>query len=254
MRNATILLAFSLCLSAQQPLTFEVASVKQRPKGSLISMVGGAPSGSRLTLEAMSLADLISWAYDVKPWQVAGGPPWAGIQHDRTMLDDATRRFDITAKAEGDAPRSREEFRLMLQSLLTERFHLTFHRESRETPVYALVPDKNGPKFHESGPEAKGIMRMAGRGKITGSGSTMTQLINWFSNANGVDRPIVDQTGLSGKYDFTLEWSNLTAAASDETAPSIFNAMREQLGLKLESQKASVDVYVIDHVEKAGEN
>src|SRR5450755_1247821 len=102
MRNATILLAVSLCLSAQQPLAFEVASVKQRQPGVPIVMVGGAPSGSRLTLEAMSLTDLISWAYDVKPWQVAGGPPWAGIQPERTTLGEATR-FDITAKAEGDA-------------------------------------------------------------------------------------------------------------------------------------------------------
>ena len=115
------LTAISSRLLAQQPLSFEVASVKVRPAGSLIAMIGESPSGSRLTLEAMSLSDLVCWAYNVKPWQVAGGPSWAGIQKDRTTLDDSTHRFDIDAKAEG-AP-SWEDFRRMLQSLLASRFH-----------------------------------------------------------------------------------------------------------------------------------
>jgi uncharacterized protein (TIGR03435 family) len=241
--------AISAPILAQQPIAFEVASVKQRPMGGPISMIGGSPSGSRLHLEAMSLSDLISWAYNIKPWQVAGGPSWTGIQRDRTQLDSATRRFDIDAKAEGDEARKIKEFRQMMQALLTERFHLTFHRESRESPVYVLVADKNGPKLHESGPEAKGILRMAGRGKITGSGSTISQLVNWFSNANGVDRPIVDQTGFTGKYDFTLEWTNLTTTASDDTAPTIFTALREQLGLKLDPRRAPLEFIVIDRAE-----
>ena len=90
--------------SDAKPLAFEVASVKLRQPGSLITMIGGAPSGSRLTLEAMSLSDLVSWAYDVKPWQVTGEPTWIGIQRDRTTLDGATNRFDITAKAEATRP------------------------------------------------------------------------------------------------------------------------------------------------------
>jgi uncharacterized protein (TIGR03435 family) len=235
--------------SDAKPLAFEVASVKLRQPGSLVTMMGGAPSGSRLTLEAMSLSDLVSWAYDVKPWQVTGGPPWAGIQKDRTTLDGAANRFDIVARAEGEAPRSLGEFRQMMQTLLTDRFHLTFHRESRETPVYALVIDKNGPKFHEAAPDATGILRMNGRGRMSGSGATIPQLVSWFSNANGVDRPVIDQTRLTGRYDFTLEWSNTLAGQADSTAPSIFTAFQEQLGLKLDSTKAPVDVLVIDHVE-----
>jgi uncharacterized protein (TIGR03435 family) len=203
----------------------------------------------------MSLSDLVSWAYNVKVWQVAGGPDWAGIQKDRTTLDPAARRFDIIGKAAGDEPRSMDEFRQMLQALLTDRFHLVVHHESREMPVYALVTDKKGPKVHESGPDAKGFLAMNGGGKITSSGGTMTMLSNWFSNANGVDRPVVDRTSLTGKYDFTLEWSNpLAGGNADSTAASIFTAVQEQLGLKLEPRRAPIDVLVIDHAELPSEN
>jgi uncharacterized protein (TIGR03435 family) len=191
----------------------------------------------------MSLSDLISWAYNMKPWQVAGGPAWAG-----------TRRFDIAAKAEGDSARSPSEFRQMLQALLAERFHLALHRESRDTPVYVLVTDRSGPKFRESAPDAKGILRMNGGGRITASGGAMTQLAGWFSKANGVERPVLDQTGLTGRYDFTLAWSNPLTGAPDSTDPSIFAALPEQLGLKLEPRRAPVEVLVIDRAELPEEN
>lgn len=143
----------------------------------------------------------------------------------------------------------------MVQSLLASRFQLEIHRESRETRVYALVPDRKGPKLSESAPDAKGILRMNGGGKISGAGATMTQLVNWFSNANGVDRPIIDQTGLTGRYDFTLEWSLLRAGVgSDSTAPDIFTALREQLGLRLVSQNAPVEFLVIARAEVPNEN
>jgi len=125
-RIIALLLALSPYLLAQQPLSFEVASVKLRPTGTLIVAVGASPSGNKLTVEAMSRCDLISWAYDRTPWEVKGGPAWAGtgIRKDRSTLDTATSRFDIVAKAEGDAHRSSEEFREMLRSLLRDRFRL----------------------------------------------------------------------------------------------------------------------------------
>jgi len=253
MRSVILLAVTSVCLFAQESLKFEVASVKTRPPDSLITMIGASPSGTRLAIEAMSLSDLIAWAYNVKPWQIAGGPAWAGIQRDRTTLDGA-RRFDITAKAGGDATRSTDDFRQMLQALLMDRFHLAFHRESRDIPVYALVLDKGGVKFHESKPETKGILRMNGAGRITSSGATMTQLAGWFSNANGVERPVIDQTGLTGHYDFTLTWSNTLTNATDSSDPSIFTAMPEQLGLKLEPKRLPVEVLVIDRAETPSEN
>jgi uncharacterized protein (TIGR03435 family) len=108
---------------------------------------------------------------------------------NRNTLDPSASRCDIAAKAEGDAPRSIEEFRQMLQSLLSDRFHLATHRETRDTPVYAVVKDSNGPKFHESTPDADGVLRRARRGQITASGGTMAQLVGWLPNVNEVDRP-----------------------------------------------------------------
>jgi uncharacterized protein (TIGR03435 family) len=143
----------------------------------------------------------------------------------------------------------------MLQSLLADRFHVVIHRETREARVYALVSDRKGSKLHESAPDAKGILRMNGRGKITGLGATMTQLVSWFSNANGVDRPVLDRTGLNGRYDFTLEWSALQAdSGSDSSGPDIFTAMVEQLGLKLVPQNALVEFLVIDRADMPSEN
>ncbi|HVW07243.1 MAG TPA: TIGR03435 family protein [Bryobacteraceae bacterium] len=247
-----VLCLVAICLPAWSQARFEVASVKARPPDALITMIGGAPSGNRLTMEAMSVADLVSWAYNVKPTQVVGGPPWAGQQTDRSTLDSGVKRFDISAKAEDGSSPSLDDFRRMMQTLLAERFGAAVHREMRATAVYVLVVDQKGVKFSGSAPEAKGILRMSGGGRIIGSGATMTQLAGWFSNANGVDRPVVDETGLSGRYDFTLEWANPQNAA--DTRPSIFTAMQEQLGLRLEAKRIQLEYVVIDRAELPGGN
>lgn len=139
----------------------------------------------------------------------------------------------------------------MLFALLLERFHLGFHQESREMPVYALVADKGGPKLHESGADATGVLRMPRGGYITASGGTMMQLVGLLSNRNGVDRPVVDATGLSGRYDYRLEWSNPLArgAEADPGGASIFTAVKEQLGLRLDPRRAPIEVMVIDRAE-----
>src|SRR6185312_15664413 len=235
-----------------QSVRFEVASVRMRAPDAVVVMVGGGPEGSRLSLEAMSLVDRICWAYDVKAMQVAGGPSWARQQRDRSILDGGVRRFDIAAKAEDGSSPLVGDFRRMMQTLLAERFGLAVHREPRETAVYGLVVDKKGVKFSESAPEAKGILRMSGRGRIIGSGATMSQFVGWFSNANGVDRPVVDETGLGGRYDFTLEWANPQNAA--DMRPSIFTAMPEQLGLRLEPRRVQMEYVVIDRAELPGGN
>jgi uncharacterized protein (TIGR03435 family) len=249
------LAALSLSLSAQQSLQFEVASIRQLPKDALITMSGGGPKGSRLTLAAMSLAELIARSYGVEPWQIAGGPAWVGARRDQTKLDAATLRFDIAAKAEGDAPHSKEDFAEMLKALLAERFHLSVHFEDRETPVYALVQVKNGSGLKESAPDAKGFLRMNTGGGVTGSGATISQLTGWFSRSGeGVDRPVIDLTGLTGHYDFTLKCSNSITEATDSGAPSVFTALPEQLGLKLEPRRMPMHFLVIDRAELPTEN
>ena len=136
----------------------------------------------------------------------------------------------------------------MLQNLLAERFKLKLHRERRETQIYALVPGKNGPRLTESGPDAPHSVR-EGPGRLTGSGVPISALADHLSGPlYQLGRQVVDRTGLKGNYDFTLEW-----AASDSDAPgqSLFTALQEQLGLKLEAQRSSVDVLVVDSMEKA---
>lgn len=128
------------------------------------------------------------------------------------------------------------------------------HRESRDSDVYALVAEKKGTKLKEGAPDAKGFLNMYGATKITGSGAPMSLLAGWLANANIVDRPVVDQTGLTGKYDFSLEWSNALAATTDSPAPSIFTALKEQLGLKLEPARAPLEILVIDRAELPGDN
>ena len=190
---------------------------------------------------------LLSWAYDVKPTLVVGGPSWTGQQMDRSTLDGGVKRFDIRAKAEDGTSPSLDDFRRMMQTLLAERFGAAVHREPLETAVSVLRVDQKGVKFSASAPDAKGILRMSRGGRIIGAGATMAQLASWFSNANGVDRPVVDQTGLLGKYDFTLEWAN-TQNPTDER-PSIFAAMPEQFGLRLEAKKVALECVLTDRVE-----
>jgi uncharacterized protein (TIGR03435 family) len=167
----------------------------------------------------------------------------------------------------------------MIQALLAERFKLAVHKESKESTIYALVVAKGGPKIKELPPETtpapdpkdapkesldkpdpkrlpRGMMRM-GPGELTAQGVKIISLANSLSNAVG--HPVFDKTGLTGDYTYELKWApdenhGDAASSADANGPSIFTALTEQLGLKLESQKGPVDVIVIDHAEKASEN
>ena len=150
----------------------------------------------------------------------------------------------------------------MLRSLLAERFALKIHQEERVLQVYILTVEKNGPKLKpaESGESTIGV-RIRGVGHLTGAKASMEQLAETLSDVrlNGramLERPVLDRTGLAGIYDFALEWTPDLAPVDGAVAggPSIFTAVREQLGLKLEMAKAPVKIFIIDHVERASEN
>jgi uncharacterized protein (TIGR03435 family) len=246
--SATVLLTLAIAASfvprwiafAQTP-AFEVASIRLH-MGAFMG-VGIKPSGSNVSMEAMSLHNLIGYAYDLQPYQILGGPSWVTAD-----------RFDISAKAEGDAPLAPAQIKQMTQALLTDRFGLKFHRDTKEMPVYALVVGKNGPKLKESAPDAKRLLVMGsvdGHPRITVTKGDMAQLTAQFSNINGVDRPTIDKTGLTGAYDYQLDWSRGDAGSD---VPVIFTAIQEQLGLKFQPDKARVEVLVIDRAEKPGEN
>lgn len=221
---------------------FEVASVKPSPSGETISI---RRSGGRLTTTSTSLRMLITWAYGIEDDRLAGQPKW---------LDDV--RYDIKA----DAPEeriSRGELYAMMQSLLVERFRLAVHHETREMPIYALVVDKGGPKVkitEANGPGNQDPFRMTGRGHLIGTRVSPPMLAKVLSNQ--LRRAVQDATGINGIFDFTLEWSgdDLSSVEGDLSraprGPSIFTALREQLGLRLEARKGPEDVLVIDHVER----
>ncbi len=210
---------------------------------------GVGSSGNRVTVSAQPVGGLIRVAYDVRNYQLAGGPNWVN--------DDA---YDIAAKAEGDNTLSVDQVRKLLQALLADRFQLKLHRETREMPVYSLVVGKNGQKVQAGTGDQfhMNVTRRPGQTLIAVSKGSMAQLSATLSSQVG--RPVMDRTGLKGGYDFKLSFApeslqaDPNAAASDSTAPSIFTAVQEQLGLRLDSTKAPVEVLVIDHVERPSEN
>jgi uncharacterized protein (TIGR03435 family) len=155
--------------------------------------------------------------------------------------------YDIKAKAEGNAG---DDLWPMVQTLLADRFQLKFHRETRELPIYALVVAKNGAKLHAV--SAAGLGVGMGKGRFNGRGADMPTLASVLSNELG--RLVFDRTGLSGFYDFTLTFEPDDTRAADTAGPSLFTALQEQLGLRLEPQKGPVETLVIDHAEKPSAN
>jgi uncharacterized protein (TIGR03435 family) len=242
-------------MAADANPVFEVATIKpsdpNRP-GRLFSI-----RGSEVLTVNTTVSDLLVFAYGIHVRQVVGAPGWANSD-----------KFDITGKPEGGALPNLNQFRTMIQKLLADRFGLTFHHEKRELTVYALTIGKNGPKLTKS--ESAGsipALLFRGLGNLPGRNATMEEFAGVLQGAV-LDRPVVDQTGLKGRFDFQLQWTpDETQFASlrgpgplptppegAETQPDLFTAIQQQLGLKLESTKAQTDVFVIDKVEKPSEN
>jgi uncharacterized protein (TIGR03435 family) len=213
---------------------FEVASIKPstpRSRGPTIYN----PTRERFAITSITTKSLIAYAYDVRDFQVSGGPSWVGSEE-----------YDIVAKPQGEA--NNERVLAMARTLLAERFNLTLHHESREMPVLALVVSKGGPRLQPSvgtgGPEVRG-----GRGRLVGRKVTMGLLAAQLAG-RVLGRAVLDRTGIGGEFDVNLEWT----PESPDPGPSIFIALQEQLGLKLETRKGLVDVLVVDHVERPSPN
>jgi len=237
---------------ARRP-SFEVSSVKENKSGVVGARWGARPGGYR-AVNAI-LKRLILTAYEIKQQaQLRGGPAW---------IDSA--RFDIEAKNPGGAaapaddakaPSKLDEHRanLMLQSLLEERFKLAVHHENKEIPVYFLVLAKGG--YEEStvkGPPSPEVHRFGAGGPVTAITDSLSSMLG---------RPVIDKTGITGSHNFQMEVPiedyprspDAFAQAGASAGAVIFGALERQLGLKLESGKAPVDVLVIDHIEKPSEN
>jgi len=259
---SALVLPRSIVLAQAPPLSFEAASVKPNKSADTNSRMSAGRNGA-VTVTNGTVKSVIRAAYGVDASQVIGGPAW--IDADR---------FDINAKAEGEIsePRLKE----MLKALLADRFNLVVHQETRELPVYALVlaraDGKFGPQLNRSdvdcaalaragGPPPTGPATAASQGRPIGpcsmriGGGTMAVRSNSMADVaraliGAVDRIVVDRTGLNGGFDLDLLWTpNPTPEVS---GPSIFTALQEQLGLKLEAAHAPVEVVVIDRIETPG--
>jgi uncharacterized protein (TIGR03435 family) len=216
------------------PPAFEVASIKRSPPDHVGAQLYSASPG-RLTTLTTTVKNLIAYAYGVPDFRVLGGPAWSEGE-----------TYDITAKAAGSPTNA--ELKVMMQQLLASRFHLTVHSESKEASVYHLVVAKSGPKLK---PADKGLGIGFGKGLLNGRGADMATLASVLTGRLG--RTVIDQTGIEGFYEFTLAWAP-DEAASGDTTTSIFAALQEQLGLKLEAAKGPVEMFVIDRVERPSEN
>ncbi len=277
MKTAIAALSLLSCgvVHAQQAsasLTYEVASIKpSAPDERRVGIMFQPGGGLRVTNAPLRM--VIALAYDVRDFQISGGPGWIGSD-----------RFDINARPEGSAaaPSTPDDFRKFsdeqrktfqeqqrerLRNLLADRFQLRIHKETKEQSIYALVVAKNGPKLKraEGGPGP--MLRFGGRGQLDANGVEMGIFGNTLSNVVG--RQVVDKTGLTGKYDLKLTWTpdpgeggflggpplpGVSPPPADPGGPSLFTALQEQLGLRLESQKGPGEVLVIDSVEKPSEN
>jgi uncharacterized protein (TIGR03435 family) len=229
--------------------------------------------GGRISAINVTLKMLIARAYDLQGFQLAGGPGWAD-----------TLRYNIEAKP--DTP-VENEWKEMLQNLLADRFQFVFHRETKELPIYALVLAKKdgklGPGMVESkeggcterdpskpGPPGPGQPPycgsvLVGAGQLTGTAANLGDVARMLSLSVG--RKVIDKTGMTGKYTITLKYTpdenrrsmvppgaSPPPAPADTSGPSLFTALQEQLGLKLESQKGPVEIFVIDRADKPSEN
>ena len=260
--STKLVLAAAACFAAQcQTPTpaFEAASVKTAvplgPLGMRFIHSGGpgTPDPGTYRCQNCSLFQVVLEAYGIQLPARFSGPEWL-----------QSVRFDISAKLPAGA--TRESFQAMLQNLLAERFKLAVHREKKEMRVYELAVARNGPKFQEAVPkeavpagEAAQPLKRDGDGyPILPPGMTMAVIpgharlrsdnrtMEWFAGmlSNQMGSPVVDATGLHGKYDFVLSW------ALDDGGPDLLSALPEQLGLKLEEKKAPVEVLVVDRIEK----
>lgn len=241
--------------------SFEVATIKPtRPDWS-----GGRffrmQSANQFVARGYTLRVLISAAYNLNPKAVSGGSAWVDSE-----------RYDILARTPGDTRPSLDQQIAMLQKLLAVRFNLRFHREKKEMSIYALTVAKNGPKLRESekspktagaspeGPPPLVFVLAPDLVRVPARNATTTELTYILQRA-AFDRPVLDRTGLTARYDFDLEFSpdeslfgGVLKGSGDGARPGLFAAIQEQLGLKLEATRGAVDAVVIDRIDRPSEN
>lgn len=224
--------------SAAAPPKYDIASIKPNTDTDFRFAFRIEPGGS-LSATGITLQRLMMSAFNVQDFRIVGGPEWL-----------TARRWDVQAKP--DRPATQDQIRSMLRALLETRFHLRSHSEVRQLPVFELSVDRKGPKVPRvKDPEEKLDVRL-GPGSIQLTNNTAATFASQLSYS--LNRPVVDKTNLSGKFDFALRWTPDPSETPDQPAsapigPSIFTALAEQLGLRLKAAHGPVEVIVIDGVQ-----
>lgn len=239
-------------ITAAPSPSFEVASIKPDHSGTGNMSMGWR--NSTFTAENAAVMQLLEDAFHVHNYQVVNAPKWVIDTH-----------YDVVAKADDTAQAlspevQQKQIRLMLQALLSERCKLRFHRETKNLPVYELVPAKSGPKLHEAS-AGENFGANSSDTQLKATAITMEQMAEQLSGQ--FNRTVLDKTGLTGKYDFTVNYApdqDQAApgygqnAAQPDAGPSIFTAVQDQLGLKLVAAKGPVEVIIIDSIEPPSPN
>jgi uncharacterized protein (TIGR03435 family) len=244
-------------IAADADPSFDVATIKPNDSGAT-SMQALLVNGRNFATRASSLDDLISFAYDMQVKQIVGAPDWTGKD-----------RYDIAAVPDQEGIPSDEQLKVMVRKLLAGRFKLTFHHDQREMPAYMLTVSAGGQKLTptaSSGPLPGIGMRTKPEGLMLMVNNATMPVFTGFLQSLILDRPVVDRTDLKSKFDFTVTFTPNDSefnghpprqpehTDTTEAAPDLFQALQQQLGLKLAAEKTSVDVLAIDHVEKPSAN
>jgi uncharacterized protein (TIGR03435 family) len=231
-------------MAADAHPSFEVATIKPHDPDSRHDGIDS--NGDRVVMWNQTVAKMIVFSYAVNKHQILDAPDWA-----------LNQSFDIQGKPDTPGEPSWDQMGEMMRRLLAERFGLRFHRERRELPVYALQVLNGGPKLAPAAdPTSKPQEHSEGRGNWSEHTYTSSRMADFILIEQfWRDRPIVDETGLRGKYDFKLRYTyDEIRNTYPDAPPGIFTAIQQQLGLRLQPEKAPVDVFVIDHVAAPSEN
>ena len=254
-QKLAMILGVAAGVGLAQP-AFEVASIKPNHSGDRFPSLGPT-TGGKFNVKNATVMFLLHTAYRLDEFRIAGLPAWAN-----------TERFDITAKA-ADGNATPDQIRQMIQTLLQHRFQMTVHREDREQQRYALVVAKNGPKLQKAKSDTCadngtpnnpcGGFRIYKRSQMWGNTVTMAQFAAELTYM--MERLVVDKTGIPGLFDIRVEWTPEQfgaepgdAVRADEPNPTLFTAVQEQLGLRMQSEKGPVEVLVVDKLSRPVEN
>lgn len=241
MRMSVLACAALVAAPQQVADSFDVVVIHSNRSGSFNTQMDISHPGQFNAVNATART-LLRNAYGLLPFQLASEPGWSDSE-----------AFDIQARLDTPTNITQDQYKVLLQKLLRDRLHLQAHWEDRDSPVYTLVPDKDGAKLsvHTNGPnQGMNTRKTSSSVLMKGTGVAMPELATNLANQLG--RYVIDRTGLDGTYDFVLNWSPDQAAESN--LPSLFTAIREQAGLRLQPGKGPMPVLVIDHIERPTDN